>query len=429
MTPPNIVLVTCHDLGQHLGCYGWQSVPSPALDGIAGRGVLFENSFCTAPQCSPSRSALHTGRHAHTNGMLGLAHSPFNWRLHPDEQHIARRLQAAGYETALIGAQHLVAGDDAHSLGYDSVQSRGPAHETGAAAAAYLEIAAERHRPFYLEVGFFEPHRPYDYGGVDPDDSRGVNLPAYIPDTPEARAEFAHAQGAIGALDAAVGQIFVALQTHGLLDQTWFIFAADHGLAMPRAKCTCYDPGIEAALIMHWPTGGLTVGRRIGDLVSHIDVVPTMLEALGMDIPANLHGRSYWPLLQGQPYQPNREIFAEKTFHTAYEPMRCIRTATHKLIVNLDQDIAVNVPTDIQRSPIYMQMQDQITPHRPHLELYDLAADPAEMHNLSGQPEVAEVERDLRQRLLRWMETTDDPILRGPVASPYYHEALAMLRS
>ena len=367
--PPNIVFITCHDLGQHLGCYGWKSVPSPSLDGIARRGVLFEKSFCTAPQCSPSRSVLHTGRHAHANGMMGLAHATFRWRMHPGELHMAQRLHDAGYETTLMGVQHLVGGDEALTLGYDSARAREPARKIASATVEYLSAPERHEKPFYLEVGFFEPHRAYDYGGVGPDDSKGTNLPAYILDTPEARAEFARLQGAIGAMDAGVGQIFAALESNNLLDDTWFIFTADHGLAMPRAKCTCYDPGIETALIMHWPEAGLTGNRRIQHMISHVDMVPTMLEALGMAIPDNLHGRSYWPLLRGRPYTPNAQIYAEKTFHTAYEPMRCIRTATHKLIVNLDQDIAVNVPSDVQRSPIYPQMLDRLTGHRPHIEL------------------------------------------------------------
>ena len=425
---PNIVFITCHDLGQHLGCYGQPSVPSPALDSIAVQGVLFENSFCTAPQCSPSRSVLHTGRHAHTNGMMGLAHANFKWRMHPDEQHIAQRLRQAGYSTVLFGVQHLVGGDEAKSLGYDTAQNRMPARELGEAAAMFLS-EPDLKQPFYLEVGFFEPHRPYDYGDVEPDDRLGASVPPYLPDSPEAHAEFAAAQGAIGALDVGVGRIFEALAANNLLENTWFIFAADHGLAMPRAKCTVYDPGIETALIMHWPGGGLVGGRRITEMISHVDMVPTLLDALAMDIPDNLHGRSYWPLLQGQPYAPNREVYAEKTFHTDYEPMRAIRTSTHKLIVNLDQDIAVNTPSDIQLSPIYPQVLPQIAVHRPHIELYDLENDPHEQRNLAGQPQVAAIERDLKQRLLAWMETTDDPILQGPVPSPYYHDALAMLKS
>ncbi|MBZ0301905.1 MAG: DUF4976 domain-containing protein, partial [Anaerolineae bacterium] len=107
---------------------------------------------------------------------------------------------------------------------------------------------------------------------------------------------------------------------------------------------------------------------------------------------------------------------------------RCIRTATYKLIVNLDQDLAVNVPSDIQKSPLYPLMIEQLIGHRPHVELYDLVADPKEMHNLAGEPEVADIERDLKQRLYRWMQDTDDPILQGPVPSPYYHDALALLK-
>jgi N-sulfoglucosamine sulfohydrolase len=427
MTLPNIVLITCHDLGRHLSVYGWQSVPSPQLEQIAQRGVVFENNFCTAPQCSPSRSVLHTGRHAHSNGMMGLAHGTFRWRMHADEKHMAQYLREAGYQTALIGVQHLVSSEEAPDLGYDRVVRLGPARDMAAAAVDYLNHAPPQ--PFYLEVGFFEPHRPYDYGDVQPDDRHGVNLPAYVPDIPAARAEFAAAQGAIGALDDAVGQIFAALEQNNLLDNTWFIFTTDHGLAMPRAKCTCYDPGIETSLIMHWPEKQLTGGQRVGELLSHVDLLPTMLDALGLAVPNNLQGRSYWPRLQGQPYTPNAEIYAEKTFHTAYEPMRAIRTAQHKLIVNLDQDISINVPGDIQHSPLYPPMLDQITQHRPHIELYDLHADTHEQHNLAGQPEYVDIERDLKQRLLRWMEDTGDPILQGPVPSPYYHDALAKLRT
>jgi arylsulfatase A-like enzyme len=428
MARPNIVLITAHDLGQHLGCYGRRGVPSPHLDALAKQGVLFEWSFCTAPQCSPSRSALHTGRHAHSNGMLGLAHDTFAWRMHPGEKHMAQRLREAGYATALFGVQHLVSREEAPTLGYDSLYPLKPAAELSAAAAAWL---AEPHaQPFYLEVGFFEPHRPYDYGGVKPTRASGVFMPPYIPETPEAQAEFAALQGAIGALDAGVGVILQALDDQHLTDNTWVIFVTDHGIAMPRAKCTCYEPGIETALIMRWPNGGVNGGRRCGELVSHVDLVPTMLDALALDIPAHLHGRSYWPLLQGAAdYVPNHEIYAEKTFHTAYEPMRCIRTATYKLIVNLDQDIAVNVPSDIRHSPIYPQMLHQITPHRPYVELYDLVADPKEQHNLSGDAKMADIERDLKQRLLAWMEATDDPILQGPVPSPYYRAALTRLRA
>src|SRR5579863_4826749 len=119
--PRNSVLfITCHDLGQHLGCYGQSTVTSPALDRLAADGVRFARSFCTAPQCSPSRASLHTGLYPHVAGVLGLAHAPFGWRLDLGVPHTAQMLKDAGYNTGLVGMQHLIDRGSAHELGYES---------------------------------------------------------------------------------------------------------------------------------------------------------------------------------------------------------------------------------------------------------------------------------------------------------------------
>ena len=424
----NLLMIDCHDLGRHLACYGRASVRSDHLDALARDGVRFSSSFCTAPQCSPSRAALYTGRHSHANGMLGLAHDPFSWRLHDDETYLARYLQDAGYETVHAGTQHVTAFNEpaVKALGFDRVLPGYLAPELAESVTAYL---AEAHnRPFFLNVGFFEPHRDGTGGfkQAPPDTWRGVDLPPYIPDTPEAKYEFAELQGSIRRMDEAVGAIVAALRRLDLLDDTWIIFTADHGLAMPRAKCTLYDPGIEIPLIMHAPGLGLTGGRIVSELVSHVDLVPTVLEALGLDIPANLHGCSYWPLLQGGDYTPRDAIYAGKTFHTDYEPQRAIRTADYKLIWNAEVDI-INVPADVMHSPIYPQMIDALTVERPPVELYDLRADPDETRNVAGQPIYADIQRELTDRLRGWMQATGDPLLNGPVASPYYARAMRLL--
>lgn len=429
---PNILFITTHDLGKHVPIYGLQTVVAPAIEHLAQRGIVFDQSFCTAPQCSPSRAALHTGRHAHTVGMLGLGHEPFNWRLHPNELHLAHRLGAVGYETALFGIQHLTEGPfqllNPAELGYETAAPALPASDMAEEVVAFLAARAETDRPFYLEVGFFEPHRPYDWGGARPDDSRGVTVPPYIPDSPAAQQDFAALQGMVRVMDTGVDAILQALNAHGLEQNTWVIFTTDHGIAMPRAKCTLYDPGIETTLVMHWPGGGLTGGRRISEMISHVDMVPTLLEGLGLPVPDNLHGRSYWPLLCGEAYDPRSHVFAEKTYHTMYEPMRAIRTDRHKLIVNFAEDVAINVPADIQLSPIFPTMLDQITPQRPFVELYDLRHDPHEMHNIAGQPETAELEASLKRQLLHWMERTADPLLTGVPVSPHHHEVIRQMR-
>src|SRR5205814_1855973 len=103
----------------------------------------------------------------------------------------------------------------------------------------------------------------------------------------------------------------------GLSQTTIVLFATDHGAAMPRAKCTLYDPGIEIALLMRFPPGGPPGERVITDLVSNVDVTPTLLDGLGLHVPENLHGVSLWPLLINRgDYRPRNEVFAEKTYHT-----------------------------------------------------------------------------------------------------------------
>jgi N-sulfoglucosamine sulfohydrolase len=426
----SVLFLTCHDLGQHLGCYGQATVTSPALDGLAAGGVRFAKSFCTAPQCSPSRASLHTGRYPHSAGVMGLAHPPFGWRLAPRERHVAQLLAEVGYATTLVGMQHLIEHGAEHELGYTQVLPVAPAHAEADAASGLLGELARLEKPFYLEVGFEEPHRPYDFGGAQPDSSRGVAVPPYLPDAPESRLDLAAFQGAIRQMDDGVGRILRALDDLGIADRTCVVFATDHGAAMPRAKCTLYDPGIEVALLWRWPAV-LPADRVISELVSNVDVTPSLLEALGVAVPASVQGRSLWPLLSesGRGYVPRGEIFAEKTFHTYYEPMRAVRTRDYKLIVNFEVSTTVDVPTDIRQSPIYPLMLSEFGGVRPPVELYDLQADPWEKHNLADRSEVDAIQADLGQRLLRWMADTDDPLLHGPVASPYYADALARLRA
>jgi len=253
---PHVLVITCHDLGQHLGCYGVDTVHSPNLDRLAGEGVRFERAFCTAPQCSPSRASLATGRYPHNHGVMGLTHSGFDWELNPGERHAAALLAEHGYETHLFGLQHVT--QDVNRLGFQRLHPLGSGNGVGtgstgsgdvaAGVEAFLQ-AAPSSVPLYVEINFFEPHRPYEFGGVEPDSSSGVFVPAYLPQTADARQEMAALQGAIREVDHAIGRLLDALDRAQFAERTLVIFSADHGLAMPRAKCTLYDPGISIALI------------------------------------------------------------------------------------------------------------------------------------------------------------------------------------
>ena len=421
----NLVIIDCHDLGQHLGVYGWETVRSPHLDAIAKKGVRFENSFCTAPQCSPSRAALYTGRYPHANGMFGLAHDPFNWRLYPGEIHLAQYLREAGYETTLIGFQHVTRHEptEVQKLGFDHVLFENDAERVGDLVENHLRQTSRQ--PFMLNIGFWVPHRDENgaFKQAPPDSTFGVQVPLYLPQTPEASQEFAQFQGVIHQMDRVVGRIWSLLEDLLLLKNTWLIFTTDHGIAMPRAKCTLHDAGIETALIMYAEPFNLTGGKVFYEMISNVDLVPTILEMLNLPQPGHLHGRSFERLLSGDAYEPREHIFAEKTFHTAYEPQRAIRTERYKLIWNVEVGI-MNVPGDIMRSPIFPQMINSVVQELPPFELYDLLLDPLEYRNLIAEPEYADLARDLKAKLLQWMRETGDPILQSPVSSPFYRAAL-----
>lgn len=432
MNRPNILQITCHDLGRHLGCYGVRSVHTPTLDRLAAEGVRFARSFCTSPGCSPSRAALATGRYPHANGVLGLAHAFFGWQLAPGERHIAALLAESGCRTALFGLQHVTFQPEA--LGFHEILPERPADGVAENIDNWLSaLSSSEHptpntqRPFYAEVNFFEPHRPFDFGGVGPDRSAGVQIPAYLPDNEASREELALMQGAIRKVDDAVARILASLERAGLAESTLVLFTSDHGIAFPRAKTTLYDSGIETALLMRWPGGGIAGGRVYEELISNVDVLPTLLETAGIPVPENVQGRTFLPLLQEQPYTPRTAVFAEKTYHELYDPQRCMRTPRHKLIVHFEVASRAYASTDIANAPTYKTVVKELASEQAMIELYDVERDPAEQRNLSSDPAQAPLVADLGRQLRAWMHETDDPLLRGPIPSPFYHRAIQTL--
>ena len=273
--PPNIVIVITHDTGRHLGTYG-RRVATPSLDRLAAEGVLFEQAFCPAPQCSPSRASLLTGLMPHRHGLIGLAHRGF--RLHPDalQRTLPRLLGDAGYRTHLFGFQHEAA--DPHELGYQQVVQPPPTgsrpHLCRDVAPAAAEILASRPKePFFAMVGFEETHRPFEPTDTSLDD---IQVLDFLPDTPVVRRDIADLEEAVRQADAAIGQLLTALDRSGLADRTLFIYTTDHGIAFPGAKGTLFDPGIEIGLVARGP-GGFSGGRRLPGLASNVDLFPTIL--------------------------------------------------------------------------------------------------------------------------------------------------------
>lgn len=412
----NILQIICHDLGRHLRCYGRSDVPSPNLDRLAATGVRFENCFTASPPCSPARACLMTGRYAHCNGQVGLAHRGFE--LPDDELTIVDHLNAAGYLTANIGLQHERVDPLKNRYQVDDHESVHCEMVADKVASFLADRGREKRLAFYLNAGFFEVHLPFSRDEYGADDPAAVTVPGWVPDNPGVREELARFNGAIGFMDEAVRMILDALRDCRLEQHTLVMFTTDHGTAFPRAKGMLYDPGIGVALIMRAPGSRAPSGTEIHELISSVDIAPTLLEAAGCPVPETMQGRSFFGLLTGAPYQPRDAVFAEKNYHDCYDPIRGVRTKRYKYLRNFEPRPKVVLATDMQRSSASDEVWPWANELRPPEEIYDLEADPHEMKNVADKPEMASVKADLSARLWRWMEETDDPLLRGPIAAP-----------
>ncbi len=422
---PNVLMITTHDIGQHIGCYGVKTVHTENLDGLAARGIRFANYFAADCVCSPSRGCILTGRYPQTNGLMGLTHEPWGWKFNEGERHVAAILKDAGYRTVLVGLQHVTQGDP-RRLGYEEVYSKKRvAKETVSAARKLLAKAKDGERPFFMKVGFFEVHRPFRNGK---DTEKGMYVPPHLQDTPEIREDLAHYQGTIRFFDRCVGGILDALDKSDVANDTLVIFTADHGIPYPGAKWSLFDSGIETPLIMYQPGTKLGGGRVFEQMMSNVDFLPTLLDLVGVEKPSNLQGYSFKDVIDGRREEsPRTEIYAQRTSHALYDNLsRCVRGERYKLIRYFEPGRSVIFPTDAvpQRVASHVERARRRGGKRPVVELYDLKNDPHERNNLAQNEAYEPTVKELSDKLWAWMEEVGDPLLEGPLVTPYYEEAM-----
>ncbi len=412
-TPPNILYIHSHDTGRYVQPYGFQ-VPTPNIQLLADQGVLFREAFCAAPTCSGSRASLLTGLHCHNNGMLGLAHR--GWQLNDYGQHWVHALRRGGYRSTMIGEQHISV--DPGVIGYDEVIPVGSSRADDVAPLTIETLGKmSKSEPWFLSVGFFETHRSF-FAPTSVRDTLYSQPPSNLPDVVPTRRDMAAFKASARALDQGVGAVLHALHDLDLVDDTLVLCTTDHGIAFPNAKATLFDRGIGVLMIMRGP-GGFTGGKVVDAPVSHLDVYPTLCELAGVEAPDWLQGSSLMPLVEGEVERLHEAIFAETTYHAAYQPHRAARTERLKYIRRFDDyEHPVLANCDDSESKdllVAAGWADQVIPEE---QLYDLMLDPQEGSNVAADPARAGDLAEMRARLEAWMRETDDPLLAGPVAPP-----------
>lgn len=403
--PSFLFLISDDHSRADLGCYG-NPVATPHLDRLAAEGLRFNNCFVSSPQCSPNRSSIFTGCAPHTTGTSRL-HTP----MPPWEPSFLEPLRERGYFT---GAFRKVHQGESFNKRLDYY---------GDAKASFEEFfdRLPAGRPFWLQFGSTDPHRPYQPGACSPPhDPRQLRVPAFLPDTPEIREDLALYYDEIARFDEECGRLLRILDERGRAEDTLVIMTGDNGMPFPRAKGTCYDPGLQVPLLARW-RGRIRPGQASDDLIAHVDLPATWLDAAGVAKPSKMQGRSFLPLLEGRPYQKREAVFSERNWHDNFDPIRSVRTDRYKLIFNAAPHFPYRPAWDLENSPTWASIQREarrgrltrrhlqlLDPSRPVIELYDLDRDPGEFHNLAGDPEHEAILNDLMRRLSDWMHDTYD---------------------
>jgi arylsulfatase A-like enzyme len=449
---PNILFVFTEDQGAHMGCLGTPAIETPHMDALAASGTLFRTAWVGYPVCSASKACLLTGLPTVVNGLLNntrnqfkhasrltadeLADVPYRTaRIHSPGPTLVECLVAAGYYAGIAGKLHVAPNE------------RFPYHEFlgpdgGRQIVNFAARADAAGRPWFLfHNAITHTHRPFRNSDIEPIgvDPRDVRLPGFLPDTPVARQDWAEYLDGVERNDVALGRLLAQLEETGVADRTIVVFMGDHGPAFPHGKMTPYDLALHVPLVIRLPGASPGVSDA---LVQAIDLLPTLLDATGIEPVAGLPGRSLVPLLRGEDTPGDNLLFATVTgrHFGAARGMeeRTVRDHRHHLIARARLDEPRSLNADSIRWPTWRcRIHDEIVrererhpePYRilaehlpgslggrpPPLECYDLEQDPDELHDLMPgfergelDPAAAAAIERLHAALGGWAAANDD---------------------
>ena len=492
---PNVLFFFADDWGRYAGAYSGLDgratasdvISTPNIDRIAKNGVLFRNAFVNAPSCTPCRSALLSGRYFFATGRAAILQGAI-WD--PKIPSFPLLMRDAGYH---IGETYKVwspgepvdAPFGSGKYGYEkaggSFNGFSQAATASVAAGVPIEEAKDKlleqargnfgdfmaakpkDAPFLYWFGPTNVHRKWIKGsgkalwGLNPDDLKG-KLPAFLPDVPEVREDFADYLGEAMAFDAAVGEILKLLEAAGELENTLIVISGDHGApGFPGGKCNLYDFGVGVALAAWWP--GKPGGRVVDDFVNLMDLAPTFLDAAGLPPAEGMHGKSILPVLtsdkSGVVDEDRSWVVTGRERHVGIAregfkpyPQRALRTKDYLYIINfepdrwpmgepkavttdsapstnvLENDTMIAFP-DMDASPAKAWLIEQRNDpkwkwhydyafgKRPPEELYVLSQDPDQIHNVAEDEAYAEIRTELHAQLMATLEAAGDPRVTG----------------
>jgi len=452
---PNILLITADDMHwDSVGAYGCPvAATTPNIDRLAAEGFRFHYAFVPISLCTPSRQVMLSGNHSHQTQTREFTELERVGPALPD------LLKQNGYYLANLNKQQdYYEWDIAITEAQSGFGRDVPFFKK--AVGEIIATAKRQNQPWFIMANSNDPHRPFYNSAAELDNpqikefrkqgrlSRAsreyrpdeVVVPGFLPDLPEVRGEFAEYYSSVRRCDDSVGGIIAALAESGQTTNTIVVFVSDNGISMPFAKLNCYQASVRVPLIVRWP-GQIAAGKRDPfNLVSTLDLAPTLLELAGLPVPAYMAGRSFVPLLNGEA-ETNRDFVVGYYYNnlrqTKMYPEFTIQTRDWTYIYNPWVDGKTEVHnSDYTCSPTLLAMwkaaetvpsvraRVDFHKHRVIEELYDVRQDPYAYMNVATAQENVERVKAMRLQLLAWMQEAKHPAAKL-MADPFNKELIA----
>ena len=420
---PNILWIVAEDLSPVIPAYGDSTIKTTHLDRIFNEGIRYTHMFSVSGVCAPSRFSIATGIYTTRGGAQHMRTS--------SRQEYMEQIGVIPYEATPDPPVRMMS-EILREHGYYTTNNSKQDYQFTAPVTAWDENGREAHwrnrpenAPFFSVINLGVTHESQIWARANdslliPHDTE-VPIPPYLPDTDIVRKDILRMYSNILLLDARIGEILTELESDNLLDQTIIMFYSDHGGPLPRQKRQLYDSGLHVPFAIRFPNRQLA-GLTDNQLISFIDLAPTVFSLAGALIPEYLDGQAF---LGNQRASTAREFIhaAADRFDTEYDTRRAVRSHQFKYIRNLQPDRGYYLPVTYREQMATMQEllrlrdEDKLNSYqsqwfrdsKPLEELFNIETDPHELFNVAEDPTYAEQLVKMRTELEAWMSDTNDP--------------------
>jgi len=432
---PNIIIITLDDMNwDSAGIYGNTILEiTPNIDQLGKEGLVFEYGYVQASNCSPSRGVIMSGMYPHQSGMRGF------YYVKPNQKTLPEILKDNGYFTGVINKTKDSSLSPNFDLYWDTIlefnsREKRSAPAYGTMVSQFLGRAKDSKKPFFCVVNIADPHKPFfnddssrkiGFDAFKPSkiySSEDIEMPEFLPNKPKIKNEIINYYNSVKRGDDCVGYILESLKKSTQNENSIIFLLSDHGMPLPFAKSTVYQNGLRVPFLMHWPNQIFGGKKNNKDLVSAIDIGPTILDILNIPIPDYFEGFSFNP--KSQNLSP-KYVFGQFDENAGGipRPSRTIISNRYGYIFNAwatgkyEFKSAVNSHTSFKVMKSEAEINQKVKKRfefwkfREIEELYDYHKDPNGLNNIIDDPKYKSVVRQLRIELKKQMQHTNDYML------------------